>query len=412
MSADGTLRVIPGGPDWPDRFDNGRPRSTYRNAKVALTTMDATFRRDLFRERDMIAWAKLGAKEIEVTDDAHVKLRDAIIGKFSFDPKKDNVAEAVTALCLEGAFNPVADYLRSLRWDGEMRLETWLHVYLGAPDTPLARSIGQKMLIAAARRVFQPGCKFDTIVVLEGPQGAGKSSALKILAGEDEYFTDQDMLHLDAKGQQEALAGKWIVELGELAGLRRADAERVKAFASRTHDRARQAYARRSHDQARRCIIVGTTNGEEYLTDQTGNRRFWPVRVGAIDLHALDRDRGQLWAEAVAAADDPTESLVLPEALWGDAAIAQEARVETDPWEEQLRDAIGDRVLGDDGDYEERVATTTLLGTRLGIPAERQTSSAARRVATIMRRSGWTGPEKMRSGSNLFRGFRRRWVEK
>ncbi|MBK6704250.1 MAG: hypothetical protein IPG56_11180 [Caulobacteraceae bacterium] len=212
---------------------------------------------------------------------------------------------------VEHQFDPVRESLRNLKWDGVRRLRTWLSRYLGAEDTPLNRAIGMKTMVAAVRRVNEPGCKFDYVPVLEGAQGTGKSTALKILAGEDEFFSDQDLVHLDAKAQQEALRGKWIYEIAELSGLSRTESERTKAFLSRTHDRARRAYGYASIDQPRRCIFIGTTNDNNYLKDPTGNRRFWPVATGRIDLDALAADRDQLWAEAVIA-DAAGETLYLP----------------------------------------------------------------------------------------------------
>src|SRR5262249_13549502 len=158
-----------------------------------------------------------------------------------------------------------------------------------------------------------------------------KSSALRILAGE-ENFSDQPLLHLETRAQQEAIEGVWIYELSELAGLRRADIETIKGFLSKTADNARPAYGRFRNDQPRRCIFVGTTNDSEYLRDATGNRRFWPVRTGTIALEALRHDRDQLWAEAVAM-EAKDETLVIEEQLYGAVAKQQEQRLLHDPWE-------------------------------------------------------------------------------
>jgi predicted P-loop ATPase len=415
MADTAPLRIVGGGGDgqgpvFPDRFEGGKPKATYRNTRIALTCFGARFSHNLFRRRDIIEWHMIGVDPIEATEEGMDKFRQAIIDKYGFDPKKENVFDALHSLCFENAFDPVCDYLDGLKWDGRARLDSWLTYYLGAADTALNRAFGRKTLIAAVRRARRPGCKFDNILTLEGGQGTGKSTALRILAIEDDAFTDQDLLHLDAKSQKEALAGKWIVELAELAGMRRADSEKVKAFASRTHDRARAAYARFTDDQPRRCIMVGTTNADEYLSDPTGNRRFWPVRTGSIDLEALRCDRDQLWAEA-AIMERNGESLMLDSELWGDAASEAAKRLETDPWEDILRRVKGEIVLGADG-AEERVMSADLLGSGdyLNVPKERQTTPTAQRLARAMKKLGWQGPDLMRIGGRRGRGYWRKSV--
>src|SRR5262249_41081826 len=215
------------------------------------------------------------------------------------------------------------------------RLDDWLIKHCGATDTALNRAIGRKMLIAAVRRVRSPGCKFDYIVVLESKdQGVGKSTVLKILASE-ENFSDAEIIGLDKREQQEAIQGIWIYEVAELDGLHKSDVTKVKLFASKTVDSARPAYARSRVDRPRRGIFVATTNEDTYLRDTTGNRRFWPVRVGKIDLAQVKEDRDQLWAEACEL-EASGEPLVIPEALWPDAAEQQQARTELDPWEDAI----------------------------------------------------------------------------
>ena len=195
-------------------------------------------------------------------------MRDAIISAFKFDPGKNHVHDAIVSLALGCQFDPVRDYLDSLQWDGVPRLDTWLTDHLGVAGTPLNRAIGRKMLIAGVRRVRQPGCKFDYIVVLEGEQGSGRSTALKILAGGEEYFSDAEVISLWPKDRQEQVQGVWIYELAELAGYGKVDVNQFKNFVSQTVDRARPAYGRNRIDRPRRCIFVATTNDDNYLRDQ------------------------------------------------------------------------------------------------------------------------------------------------
>jgi predicted P-loop ATPase len=211
-------------------------------------------------------------------------------------PSRDYFRTVVDELARRNGRHPVREYLSGLTWDSGPRLDNWLSSYLGAEDTPLNRAYGRKFLLAAVRRVRKPGCKFDQMLVLESPQGQGKSTALEKLASPD-FFTDTLQLDVDPKVVIEQATGKWIVEASELGGLAKRDVESLKALLSRKVDRARLSYARRAEDVPRQFVLAGTTNTREYLRDDTGNRRFWPVTVSKIDLAALERDRDQLWAK-------------------------------------------------------------------------------------------------------------------
>ncbi|KAB0264730.1 virulence-associated E family protein [Microvirga brassicacearum] len=287
--------------------------------------------------------------------------------------------------------------LDGLVWDGIPRLDRWMTNYLGAEDTPLNCAVSRITLIAAVRRVRQPGVKFDQIVVFEGKQGSGKSTAVAILAGPGNH-SDQEILTLDAKAQIELLEGVWFYELGEVEGLNRAEVNRIKAFASRTVDRSRMAYAHYSTARPRQAIFIGTTNDDKYLRDQTGNRRFWPVKTGFIDLEALRRDRDQLLAEA-AHREREGESIALPEELWDIAAVEQASRLEEDPWLEKLSDERGT----EHGEFV-RAYTHELLEIKLGIPLERLTQGHTKRLAIVMRHLGWE-PKKFRIGDKTVRGY-------
>jgi len=196
----------------------------------------------------------------------------------------------------------VTDYLDSLVWDGTPRLDRWLVDFAGADDTSYVRAASRAMLVAAVRRARHPGCRFEQMPVLEGPQGSGKSRALRLLAIEDAWFADA-LPRLDADARQviEATHGKWIVEASELGGMTASDAAALKSFLSRSHDEARMAYDRDRTRMPRQFVVVGTTSSADYLRDTTGNRRFWPVSVRRFDLGRLVEIRDQLWAEAAVA---------------------------------------------------------------------------------------------------------------
>ena len=331
-------------------------------------------------------------------------LRHMIIEHFGFDSGKEPTRDAAETLAIQNPFHPIRDYLDSLRWDGEPRLDRWMTTYLGAEDTPLNTAIGRVMLIAAVRRVRDPGIKFDTILVLEGEQGVGKSSAIRVLA-RSENFSDQNILTLDPKTQMELLEGIWIYELCELEGLSRAETSKVKAFASRSVDQGRPAYGRFKETRPRQCVFIGTTNEDKYLRDMTGNRRFWPVTAGKIDLEALQRDRDQLFAEA-SHREEKGESLVLPEELWPVAQTEQEARLEDDPWIDilsELHPSNLDQVAG-----MVRVASGHLLEFPLGLEPNRQQQFHTTRLAAVMRKLGWHGPAPVKlEDGKVVRGYQR-----
>jgi predicted P-loop ATPase len=241
--------------------------------------------------------------------------------------------------------------LDTLAWDGVARIDEWLTTYGGAAASPYVRAVGALMLIAGVKRLRQPGCKFDEMLVLESEQGMNKSSALAVLATRPDWFTDSLPLDADPKEVIEQLSGKWIVEAAELKGMRRGDVEHLKSFLSRQVDRARMSYGRTPSEVPRQCTFLGTTNSETYLRDGTGNRRYWPVKVAKFDIDRLKEDVDQLWAEA-AAREASGESIRLPEDLYPAAALEQDRRIVDDPWlglfESNLIECPTGRILTED----------------------------------------------------------------
>ena len=272
---------------FPEITDTGKIQKTCNNTRHAIGLLGIKCEYDAFHDRLIVGGQPIAQFAGELSDHACLVLRKMIEEKFEFDPGKNNMFDAAVQLCLENRFDPVVSYLNDLEWDGIDRLDEWLATYLGAENTPLNREIGRVVLVAQVRRAKQPGCKFDQIPVLEGPEGGFKSTFLRLLAGSDENFSDQTILGQDDRQQQELLRGKWIYEIADLTGISKAEVEKVKAFASRTHDRARPAYGRTLIEIPRRCVIWGTTNNSQYLKSQTGNRRFWPITVERIDIEIL-----------------------------------------------------------------------------------------------------------------------------
>jgi hypothetical protein len=228
-------------------------------------------------------------------------------------------------------FHPVREYLDSLRWDGKQRVDGWLTRYGHAELTPYTRAVGRIFLMAAVRRVRQPGCKYDEILTLCSPQGTGKSTMFKTLCPDSDWFHDSFSLSLDAKQIIEQASGKWIVEVSDMKGHSRKDDEHIKAVLSSSVDVSRLAYGRVTSRVQRQFIFAGTTNVERSLRDPTGNRRHWPVEVrDGIDLSALAKDRDQLWAEASQMEAEGGSIRLAPE-LWAEAGKAQEASTLNDP---------------------------------------------------------------------------------
>jgi predicted P-loop ATPase len=402
-------------PDWrarynatlgfPDIGKKGAVLKTVPNTVVALLKLGIQCKYDLFKLRYLVNGEHIHQFVGEVSDPTLLALSELIHQQFKFHPSMSTTHDAVRTLANHHRFHPVRDYLDGLKWDGVPRIDRWLTIYAGAADTSYTRAVGALFLVAAVRRIRQPGCKFDEILVLESPeQGTDKSQALAILATRPEWFSDNLRLGLPAKETIEALSGHWIVEASELQGMNRSDIERIKAFAATQYDRARMAYDRTVTDAPRQCVVAGTTNSLHYLRDLTGNRRFWPVLVVRFDLVALKRDCDQLWAEA-AAREASGASIRLPQELWAAAAAEQQARMVINPFvsvlDRVLRVADAAQVEGDDerGTPMQGKVLTEDLCTIVGLkdPA-RRTQTHYDLLADAMKQLGWEWKQLRKDG--------------
>lgn len=244
-------------------------------------------------------------------------------------------SDAVFTVAKENEFHPVRDYLESLKWDGENRLTTWLNVYLNAADTDYEKMIGPRIWISLVARIMKPGEKADCMPIYIGDQGQRKSTALRVMVGDD-WFTDQIGGIGGGKDTSIAMSGKWLVEFSDLDGFHGKNADELKAFVSRQSDRYRAMFGRYAADYPRQTCFAGTTNQRTPLRDFTGNRRYWPIHTGNAEVETLQKDRDQLWAEAVARyrQGDPWW-LDTPEARALAAEVAEESR-EVDVLEEEI----------------------------------------------------------------------------
>ena len=298
---------------------------------------------------------------------------------------RGTIADCVSRVARDNPRHPVRDYLAGLAWDRRERLTHWLLDYLGADGPPAyLEAVGPAFLVSAVARVMRPGCQADHVLVLEGPQGTGKTSAVRILGRPWIAEGIPDLANKDAALH---LAGVWLVELSELAGMRRSEVEHVKAFLSRNVDRYRPPYGRRTVDEPRQCVFVATTNEAAYLRDPTGNRRFWPVRCTNIDLAALERDRDQLLAEAATRYRDG-EAWHLTAEQAELAGSEQDARHYVTELEEDVREYL--ERMAAQGYIE--LAVRDVLRDALGINSSDDPRAAAAigdRVAAAMSRAGW-----------------------
>ena len=396
------------------RSENGAPMPVLANALLALRddpAFDSLFSYDQM-QRCTILSAPIPSVVLDhesdfephpVTDVDVTHLQERL--QLSGLPRigKDVMHQAVDARAYERSFHPVRNYLRSLEWDGKARISTWLADYLGAADTEYTKSIGAMFLISMVARIERPGCKSDYMLVLEGPQGAKKSSACRVLGGQ--WFSDAMPDIRSGKDVSQHLNGKWLIEVAEMSALDKAEAAALKAFVTRDVERYRPSYGRREATEPRQCVFIGTTNKTAYLRDETGGRRFWPVKCGTISIAALAQDRDQLLAEAM---DRYREGYH----WWPDAeferthvAPEQSARYESDAWEDQICHWLdGVRVLPGSiewqGKHLEEVCCTVLMVARLALHMDAQKVGTAdqRRIIAALERLGWVKGKRTMTG--------------
>jgi hypothetical protein len=392
---------------WKDiRERNKLATKSKLNVATALDLLEVSVRFDEFNNKTLTSNTGKAVYDAELVEEVAtwISKRVALLWEVNFS--KQAIIDEIAERASSAHFNPVCDWRNGLNWDKVPRLNKSLHTYFGAADTELNEAYGAKWWIAAVRRATAPrtgeGVKFDNVLVLEGPQGIGKSSALRIIGGR--WFTDSLTFHVidDTKRVMEAITGKVIVEMPELVGYRRKEMEEIKSFFSRQTDKDRLSYRRDPQELARTVVFAITTNAKSYLSDDE-NRRFWCVQCGAIDLEGLAWDREQLWAEAaVRAATD--ESVMLPETLWVESAKEAEKRKVEDlvaeAWMNQLSGLVDEKTktfAHPDGIGMVYTVTYEKLFNVLRIsPGTPITGNSpmGRSLRQVMGQLGWNGPKK------------------
>ena len=403
-----------GGPDTDGLFDrekSGRPKRTLENCMKAIEAMglepalnalsqEVSLGGDLSKVRKYFPEINKS-----ITDLTLHGLRRAIISDYMFEPSLQQVSEAISCLAVPHSFHPIKSYLSDLVWDGEDRITEFFYRYAGGEKGAYNAGVAEMFFRASVARVKEPGIKFDSMIILEGAQGCGKSTLIKVLGGDWTLEGLPSTNSMDNKDVIQAIQGHWLVEVEELAVMSKSDVESIKAFVSRTTDKARFAYARESREYRRQCIFIGTTNDAEYLLDSTGNRRFIPVEVSSVALAELRRDRDQIWAQAVQLwlADPTVESLFLKESLWAEAGEQQELRRIADPIEFKLIGHL--RQIEPEVDF---IGQEELVFVAFGkVDGSSIQTKDMRRLGRAMQTiEGWTAARR-RTDGRVSKGFRR-----
>lgn len=302
-----------------------------------------------------------------------------------------NLSAGVEMAAERATFHPVLRYIEGTTWDGTDRLSYWLHECCGVEDTEYTRLAGALFVRAMVARVWKPGAQVDHMLVLEGVQGRGKSTALRVLGGE--WYSDTQF-RLGDKDALLQLVDVWLYEVSELDSFSRADVTAVKQFLTTLNDNIRGVYERRARKRPRQVVMAGTTNQQHYLRDMTGNRRFWPVKVGEhVDVARLREWRDQLFAQAYAEIKDGARWWPTREEERIHFVPAQEARTITDPWLDELPKRLAETKWFDRKSF----TTAELLGA-LGVSADKidNAGQMAKRVETIMDKLAWSRTRERR----------------
>lgn len=385
--------VVPLSPKeaWHEMLDvdhHGRPKSHTLNVQTILRQhpeVSGCFALNQLSQSIEVLRLPPWKQTFSPVDDTDFTHFVAFLNGLGLAPSRDTVIKSLEAVAAEVKFHPVKDYLMGLTWDGKGRLTGELLRYLSLTPNPYEKAVIKRFMISAVARAFEPGCKVDTMLILEGAQGVGKSTVLSVLASEA-WFLDNLTDIGSGKAAQEQLRGKWLIEIAELDAMSKAEATKTKSFLSTRHDNYRVPYARITQDFPRSCVFAGTTNESTYLADSTGARRFWPVRVnGAIDLENLAAARDQLWAEATTLYQ-AAEQWHLTDYEVQLASEQQALRLARDPWDDALAEAL--RLRPFDVDAPKLIAQQELYE-MLNIPAERRHVGHAKRLTRSMTSLGW-----------------------
>lgn len=359
--------------------------------------LNGLFRYNEFSSRIELAkappWHRKARAGDVLKDEDLVYLKYYLGKHFKFEPPVALIMESITQAASTAAYHPVRAYLQGLTWDGTKRLDTWLSLVAGAEDNAYTRCVARKAICAAVKRVFEPGCEFQAMTILEGLQGTGKSSLIKTLA--HPWFAELSFVERD-KDIIDAMQGKWIIEIDELGGFKREDVERIKAFISHNTDRARLAYRRITDEFPRQSIFIGTLNPEgenTYFRDNTGNRRFWPVVCGKIDLAYLREFKDQIFAEAQVVLKAGEALYLDDQDAVGIAGAMQAERLQIDPWLPLVAEFLNKQTNLFGG------ISFIDIAKHLEIKTDRLTKNEQTRIGIILKHLGYISHRVMKNGT-------------
>lgn len=370
-----------------------------------LTTLDNTIRAlhahpelraaiwyDEFKQRLMTNWRTVDNQPREWSDRHNLMLQLWFQRRLGMHSMTSSLAsDAATAIGIGDIRNCVTDYLSALKWDGELRLDNLLPVGFGTENNNYLRSVGRCWMIGMVARALRPGCKVDTMPVFEGVQGAMKSTALRVLVG-NEWFAEASESVM-SKDFFQALQGKLLVEIGEMDTFSRGEVAAVKRVMSCMVDRYRVPYGKIAEDHPRMGVFAGTTNKDDWNRDETGARRFWPVACGVINIQWLRANREQLFAEAVAAYLDNAPWWDVPAE---DARREQDKRRPDDAWHDDIESFVRGKAW---------ITTTEVLTDCVKLELSRHTGIEQRRVGNVMRALGWRKEVRRVSSAQVQRGW-------
>lgn len=328
---------------------------------------------DEFYQKIFTSWHTKKPREWSDADDlalTEIFQRDFGLSRIAVD----TVSQGIRLVSAKNTCNEPRDWMETLQWDQTDRAEHFFHECFGAEDSEYTRQVSRNFWVSIAARTYNPGCKMDNMVVLEGAQGIGKSNALRSIG--EQWYTEANE-SVTTKDFFMTLTGKMIVEIAELDSFNRAEVTRIKQVISCSSDRYRAPYGRSAQDHPRMSVFVGSTNEDEYLRDGTGARRFWPIPCGTIRRDLIESNRSQLFAEAV--------HLFKSGATWWEikesaANSIQESRRATDPWEEILQEYLTGRA---------DLSYTIIAKDALGLNPEKQNTATQKRIGKALRKLGW-----------------------
>lgn len=401
--------TFPGNPAWASGLittENGLRHKSVHNAFLLFENIQdlaGAFRLNLYTEEieliRPVPWSSDTPRAISEID--LVNACNWLEQQQQFGFNDGLVYSVLRAVASKSAIDPLADWLNSLKWDSVPRIDNLLTYYFGVEETEYTKLIGPKFMLGAVARVLRPGCKVDTMLILEGPQGGLKSSSMEALFGPDN-FTDE-ISDFGSKDAAMQLQGVWGIEVAELSTFKRAAAERAKEFLSRRQDRFRLPYGRTIVKKPRRAVLIGTTNADAgYFEDHTGNRRYWPVRAGSIDIEAIRSERAQLWAEAVS-------RFKSGERWWleGDehtcATAEQSDRYDEDIWQSEIEEHITART---------QVTVREILVTVFKFEEKDLDQRLRNRVSRCLSVLGWACPKPEKVNGKATRVYRPRDLQR